>query len=126
MGVEPWRAAVGRTADLAQLALALGTGPLFSYLERAHPALAQRTRHEPFAARGETFVHMVGRFEKAAFVAKMLGTDGDLVPSAQPVRVPPSATSGGEVLFAGDALHSGSAAMLSDRLRERIANHEIH
>ncbi len=124
MGVEPWRTAMGRTADLAQLALALGTGPLFSHLERAHPALVHRTRHEPFAARGETFVRMVGSFEKAAFVAKMLGTDGDLVPSARPVRVPPSATSGGEVLFAGDALHSGSAAMLSDRLRERIAKAE--
>ena len=123
---------VGRAADLAQLGLGLGVlGPLFRWLARARPELLARTRHEPFAANDLAFVRAVGALEKAAFVAKMLGTDGDCAAAAGATSAPgtPSATTSattsgdGELLFAVDLLCPGriDGSSLGPRLRERIA-----
>jgi hypothetical protein len=117
------RALAGRMADLSQVALgAVVLRPLFDRVRARRPALWERMRHEPFAARGETFVREVGWLEKLAFVAKMLGTDGnfageDRAPDPDPVERGP------EVLFAGDVLSAGAfdVRSLSVGLRARIA-----
>lgn len=118
---------VGRCADVAQLALGCGVArPLFGWLRRERPEAFHRMRHEPFAARGQAFVREVGALEKAAFVAKMVASDG-AYPRRRGPRRPPSAEQpparSVEVLFVGDVLHPGVAdpASLSPSLLARIA-----
>jgi hypothetical protein len=117
-------ALAGRMADLSQVALgAVVLRPLFRRMRASRPPLWERMRHEPFAARGETFVREVGWLEKVAFVAKMLGTDGDLAGEAAVCDPDPAGGDGPEVLFAGDVLSPGAFAVrsFSARLRARIA-----
>jgi hypothetical protein len=114
------RHVAGRAGDLSQLALGAGLlRPLFRWLRAARPDLHARTRHEPFAARGEAFVSEVGWLEKGAFFAKMLGSDGNH--DADP---PEAATpgEGEELLFAGDLLFPGRLGdgTLTSALRARI------
>jgi hypothetical protein len=112
---------VGRSSDLAQIALAHAVlRPLFARIRTDEGRLA-RIRHEPFAARGDEFVRSVGPLEKAAFVGKMLGTDAGWTARAD--STPPhveAAADGEELLLAGDLL-SVSRGELSAALRSRIA-----
>ena len=122
------RDVLGRTGDVSQLALGVGIlRPLFQWLRTSRPDLVARMRHEPFAARGSDFVRSVGALEKAAFLAKMLGTDGgwgarresdEAVAPGDDTDCAPE-----EMLFAGDVLFPGAldAESLSDALRARIA-----
>ncbi len=113
----------GRAADLAQIALGVGIlRPLFRWLERERPTRFARTRHEPFAANGSTFVRAVGALEKAAFVAKMLGTDGGYTSERGSDRDRETPREGCEVIFAGDLLCPGrlDELSLSSALRARI------
>ena len=121
--------ALGRATDIAQVALGNGLlRPLFRWLRAARPDLVERMRHEPFAARGETFVRAVGPLEKAAFFAKMLGTDGGWAERTPPERCARSGEgtdwSTEEMLFAGDVLFPGALdeRSLSAPLRARIAS----
>lgn len=118
----------GRASDVAQVALGSGLlRPVFRWLRTARPDLVARMRHEPFAARGETFVRSVGLLEKAAFLAKMLGTDGGWSERSPPEEDRPQPEDGGwaaeEMLFAGDVLFPGALdeRTLSAPLRARIA-----
>jgi hypothetical protein len=117
------REIVGRTSDLASIALAHAVlRPVFARIRADGDRLA-RVRHEPFAARGDEFVRSVGPLEKAAFVAKMLGTDagwGDRSPAHE---ADDAGDAGGEeLLFAGDLLSPGVVAgELSAALKARIA-----
>lgn len=118
--------ALGRAGDVGQLALGAGLlRPAFRWLYRARPELALRMRHEVFAARGDEFVRSVGKLEKAAFLAKMLGTDGAF--AREPATGLGDETTGGfdpaELLIAGDLLFPGAlgADSLSPALRARIA-----
>lgn len=120
------RRAAGRVADVAQLGLgALVLRPVFRWLERAHPEALARTRHEPFASGDVPFVRAAGIVAKAAFVAKMLGSDGGhatttLAPAASR---PPDVPDGPELLFTGDLLCPGrlDASSFTPALRGRIA-----
>lgn len=122
------RDVLGRTGDLSQVALGRGLlRPVFKWLRASRPELVARMRHEPFAARGDAFVRSVGALEKAAFVAKMLGTDGgwpERRVAAQGAETADDTEYGAEeVLFAGDVLFPGAldAGSLSAALRARIA-----
>lgn len=119
------RTVLGRTGDVCQLALgAAFLRPAFRWLREARPNVALRMRHEPYAARGEEFVRSVGRFEKAAFVAKMLGTNGGWSSDRREEGpVDRLAIAPEELLIAGDVLYPGRLAedSLSDALRARIA-----
>jgi Bacterial capsule synthesis protein PGA_cap len=115
---------VGRATDIA--GLGLGTvvlRPFFRWLEAARPDALARMRHELFAARGDTFVREAGVLEKAAFVAKMFGSDGGFDADSSAALSPTEATSGGEMLFAGDVLHAGGLGTrsFSSGLRARLA-----
>jgi hypothetical protein len=118
------RDALGRATDLGQIVLgSMVLRPLFSWLRAARPDLVARFRHEPFAARGEAFVRSAGALGKAAFVAKMLGTDGGWSAPATSSRSAARTCDGPEMLFAGDLLYPGHAdeRSLSDALRARVA-----
>src|SRR5262245_56092335 len=113
------RDVLGRAADLGQIAL--GHALLRPYFQAAERA---RSRHEPHAANGGAFVTTASALEKAAFVGKMLGSDGGFRharSSSPPRRSGPS--EGDELLFAGDLLFPGTVdeASLSPALRARIA-----
>lgn len=120
------RTVLGRAGDVCQLALGAGLlRPAFRWLRATRPDVLLRLRHEPYAARGEEFVRSASRFEKAAFVAKMLGTDGGWsdpeersASSSSALGVAPD-----ELLIAGDLLYPGrlAADSLSEALRARIA-----
>lgn len=120
------RGIAGRAVDVIALGLGAAVlGPTFRHLAAARPDLLARVRHELFAARGGEFVSEVGAVEKAAFVAKMLGSDGGFARSSAgpqpPARRQPAGVA--ELLFAGDLLAAEGlgARSLSDALRARIA-----
>lgn len=119
--------ALGRGADLTQLALGqVVMRPLFQWLRRTQPEAVERMRHEPFAARGEAFVHEVGALQKAGFVAKMLASDGGWRERTRSSATATTESSEPEVLFVGDVLHPGvvDTDTLSAPLRARLARAE--
>jgi hypothetical protein len=101
------RDAVGRVTDVWQLALGAGVlAPFFRALERLAPQARAGTRHEPFAARGEAFVTEASWAAKAAFMAKLLGTDGARFSPKRERRA--ILGEGEELLFGGDVLFPGT------------------
>lgn len=115
------RDVLGSVGDLGQLVLGAGLlGPALRRLEASRPGMRDTIRHEAHGARGEAFVEHASLVEKAAFVAKILGTDGARFrPAAEP---PIRSKVDDELLVAGDLLFPGAlgGATLSDALRERI------
>ena len=111
--------AVGRVTDVWQLALGAGVlAPFFGALERLAPQARAGTRHEPFAARGEAFVTEASWAAKAAFMAKLLGTDGARFSPKRERRAPESRRplgEGEELLFGGDE-RTRSASSRGDAL----------
>jgi hypothetical protein len=117
------QAVLGRAADVAQLAFgALVLGPGLRRLEERFPGVRDAIRHEPSGARGEAFVERASTAEKAAFVAKILGTDGACLRFAD-ASVLASDEVADELLLTGDLLFPGSlcGATLSERLRDRMS-----
>ncbi len=108
----------GRAADLGQIAL--GHALLRPYFKSAERA---RSRHEPHAARGDAFVRAATALEKAAFVGKMLGSDGGWTTSSSAPSPKSECCAEEEILFAGDLLFPGAVdeSSLSKQLRARIA-----
>ncbi len=119
------RDALGNVVDLGQLALgALVLGPALDRLAARRPGLRDAIRHEPYGARGETFVATASLAAKAAFLAKMLGTDGARFRPWSAPRAPVDAAGGeDELLVTGDLLFPGvlGADTLSAALRARLA-----